>query len=311
MDTKLPITFGDKWKRLSNLPTVEHHLFYQYLLISPSYYQASLIRKNSKDAVSSKELPKDLNQVLKVYELVGDIFLTPFEVWWESVGCDLFYGGTQVNNLTLSLDLTNTKQALLAQVKKRLEEAYARRDKSNAPKLSLLNNKVRAFSLFEKIRIIGEKSASFEDQNERIENWKIAVISNIESKWLKGLTLKSKLTSKNHVAREYLGMLVSKNVLEALTIAENAARGLFPSKDPVVSKLKFDFAQLAVILRNYDIKEIQFLEERTFDNEPLKFRAYWEIMNKKVRARRRSRKKLDELVTKEIAKRAKDESEAY
>jgi len=311
MLTKPPINFGDKWRRLSNLPTIEHHLFYQYLLISPSYYQASLIRKSSKDAASNKELPKDMNQVLKVYDLVGDIFLTPFEVWWESLGCNLFYGGTQVNNLSLSLDLTNTKQALLAQVKKRLEEAYARRDKSCAPKLSLLNNKVRAFSLFEKLRLIGEKAASLESQNEKLENWKLAIISNLESKWRKGLTLNSKRTSKNHVAREYLGMLVSKNVSEALTIAENAGRGLFPSKEPVVSKLRFDFDLLAEILRNYEIKEIQFLEECAFEDKPLKFRAYWEIMNKKVRTRRKAQKKLDELVAKEIVKRAKEDSEAY
>lgn len=314
MDTNITIPFGDKWLRLSHLPTIEHHLFFQYLLISPSYYQASLIRKKAKNAASRSTLPKDMERVLGVYDLVGDIYLTPFEVWWESTGCNLFYSGEASKTLTLSLDLTDTKQALLEQVKKRLDEAYARRAKSKAPKLSLLNNKVRAFSIFEKMRIIKEKASTFEedkffeDESGKLTNWRIAIIANLETKWRKGLTLKSKLTAKNQQAREYLGMLVSKNIAEALVVAENAARGLFPSKEPVASSLSFDFELLAKILCDYDIAEIQFMEECTFEDKPLKFRAYWEILNKKLRAKRKARKKLDELVAAEIEKRAVEEA---
>ncbi len=310
MGANAAITFGDKWRQLNHLPTIEHHLFFQYLLISPSYYQASLIRKGAKNAAGKSALPKDMERVLGVYDLVGDIYLTPFEVWWESTGCNLFYSGEASKTLTLSLDLTNTKQAILEQVEKRLDEAYARRAKGSAPKLSLLNNKVRAFSLFEKVRIVDEKASSFEDGNERLENWKIAIIANLETKWRKGLTLTSKRTAKNQQAREYLGMLVSKNIAEALVVAENAARGQFPSKELVTSRLEFDFNVLAETLCNYEIAETQFMEECTFEDKPLKFRAYWEIMNKKVRARRKARKKLDELVAAEIEKRA-TEGETY
>lgn len=306
MDTKLIIPFGEKWKKLSNLPTIEHHLFFQYLLVSPSYYQASLIRKSSKDVLSKKDLPKDMNQVLKIYDLVGDIYLMPFEVWWESVGCELFYAGTQASTLTFNLDLSNSKQRLLEYVEMRLDEALAKRDKSKAPKLSLLTNKVRTFSLYQNLNILFEKAMSFEDESEKLANWQIALISNLETKWRKGLKLDSRLTRKNLVARQYLCMLVSKNISEALIVAENAARGIFPSKQPVKSSLKFDFARLSQTHNDNEIAELMFIDECLFGDSPMKFQTFSNIMITQHQAKRKARKKLDDLVAKEIEKRAKE-----
>jgi hypothetical protein len=46
-------------------------------------------------------------------------------------------------------------------------------------------------------------------------------------------------------AKRYLSMLMSKNKREALLIAENAARGIFPSKNKILKKYeKFDFEEL-------------------------------------------------------------------
>jgi len=43
---------------------------------------------------------------------------------------------------------------------------------------------------------------------------------NLKTKWKNKLNLDSRLTSRNEPARAYLGMLVSKNIAEAVAIAE-------------------------------------------------------------------------------------------
>ena len=60
---KLGFNFGDRWKNLNQLPTVEHNLYFQYLIVSPSYWKAHLIRKGDL-SISDKGLPKDIKTVL-------------------------------------------------------------------------------------------------------------------------------------------------------------------------------------------------------------------------------------------------------
>ena len=66
----------------------------------------------------------------------------------------------------------------------------------------------------------------------------------INSTKTKEIRLNSKKTSANLETRTYLSILASKNLSDALCIAENAARGKFPSLEPIKTGLKFDYVTI-------------------------------------------------------------------
>ncbi len=304
---KLAFNFGDRWKSLNQLPTIEHNLFFQYLIISPSYWKAHLIRKGEL-SLDDKSLPKDIKTVLKIYDLFGDIFLTPFEIWWEKTGCHLFYSGTDIRTLNITVDITKSKNTLLKLIEEKIDDAKVRRKNAVKPKISLAINKIQPFSLFEKLQLIEQKAKAFREGNPGLENWKVAVLANLKSKWRSKLNESSKPTSRNESARGYLGMLVSKNIAEAIAIAENAARGHFPSKIGAPSKIRLDYEHLSKLLYERFIEEVQYMWETSTDGGSIKYHDYTNAMMKQLRKKMRSKKRLDRLVEKEVARRAREET---
>lgn len=303
----LAFKFGDRWKNLNQLPTVEHSLFFQYLVVSPSYWKAHLIRKGVLN-LGDKGLPKDIKLVLKTYDLFGDIFTTPFEIWWERKGCDLFYSGTATKVLNVSLDLAKTKAVLLKQVELKISEAQQKLKKADKPKISLLINKINSYSLFEKLRLIEEKALAYREGRPNLENWRIALISNLRTKWKKGINEDSRLTAGNEKARAYLGMLVSKNIAEAVAVAENAARGNFPSKEGAPSRMRLDYEHLAKVLYEQGIAEVEYIFEMGMADKPIKHGDYAAAMLKELHKKMRSRKRFEKMVDQEIARRAQEEN---
>ena len=66
----------------------------------------------------------------------------------------------------------------------------------------------------------------------------------LKSKWADELKTATKNTQDNLEARTSLGILVSKHLKEAFYLAENAARGIFPSLEPIDTGLSFDYEQI-------------------------------------------------------------------
>lgn len=303
---KLAFKFGDRWKNLNQLPTIEHNLFFQFLVVSPSYWKAHLVRKGEL-SIDDKSLPKDIKKVLKIYDLFGDIFLMPFEIWWEKRGSDLFYSGTQKQNLNFVVDISKSKSDLLEHIGSKIDQAQKRLRRAAKPKVSLLVNKIQTFSLFEKLQLVEKKANAYRTANPGLENWRIAADSVLRSKWKKGLTEDAKLTSRNEKARTYLGMLVSKNIAEALTVSENAARGLFPLKEASLTHMKFDFEHLGKLLFERFIEEVQYMHDASVDDRPIKYDDYANAIIKQINKRIRARKRFEKAVDDEIARRAREE----
>lgn len=304
---KLAVNFGDRWKNIDQLPTIEHNLFFQYLIISPSYWKAHLIRKGQL-TLNDKSLPKDIKNVLKIYDLFGDIFVTPFEVWWEATGCNLFYSGTNIRTLNITIDITKSKISLLKHIETKIDDAKLRRKNAVKSKVALAINKIQPFSLFEKLQLIEEKAKAYRDQNPKLENWKIALLVNLETKWKSKLNENSKPTSRNESARAYLGMLVSKNIAEAVAVAENAARGNFPSKVGAPSKMRLDYEHLSKLFYERFIEEVQYMWDTSSAGGSIKHHNYTNAMMKQLRKKMRSKKRFDRLVEKEVTKRAREET---
>jgi hypothetical protein len=304
---KLAFNFGDRWKNIDQLPTIEHNLFFQYLIISPSYWKAHLIRKGQL-TLSDKSLPKDIKKVIKIYDLFGDIFLTPFEVWWEATGCNLFYSGTDIRTLNIMIDITKSKISLLKQIEEKIDDAQSRRKNAVKPKVSLAINKIQPFSLFEKLQLIEEKAKAYRDQNPKLENWKIALLANLETKWKSKLNEGSKPTSRNESARAYLGMLVSKNIAEAVAVAENAARGDFPSKVGAPSKMRLDYEHLSKLFYERFKEEVEYMWDTSSAGGSIKHHDYTNTMMRQLRKKMRSKKRLERLVEKEVTKRTREKT---
>jgi hypothetical protein len=304
---KLGFNFGDRWKNLNQLPTVEHNLYFQYLIVSPSYWKAHLIRKGDL-SIGDKELPKDIKAVLKTYDIFGDIFTKPFEIWWEQTGCDLFYSEADATTLNIAVDITKSKKILMEQIALRISEAQERQKKSKKPKAFLEVNKIQPFSLFEKLQLIEQKASAYLDGNPGLENWRIALMVNLQTKWKRGIKEDSKLTSSNEKARAYLGMLVSKNIAEALIVAENAARGKFPCKESINYQMRFDFDNLSKLLRERFIEEVQYMWDMSTEEKTIKHHDYTNVMMRQLQKKRRAQKRFEKLVEQEIARREKGSS---
>lgn len=199
----------------------EHEYFYRFLLISPSYKLAH--RYSTGEAVSYDQIArvKDWDLVLATYSRCGDIYNLPFLKWWEQTGRNLLYKSKD--------DGTYTTDG----------------------SMPLLINKINELTLHEALKLVYAKLALDQDLGKKAENWSLGVFVAIKSQWVKQLKVGDKRSPQNLEARTKLGILVSRKFKEALYLAENAARGNFPSLKPIDSGLIFDYASARAALKNY------------------------------------------------------------
>ncbi len=211
----------------------EHEYFYRFLLISPSYQLAHKVATG--EVVKAEEIAHvlDWDLVLKTYSLCGDIFNVPFLKWWDQTGRDLFY------------------------------EMQADGSYSANGSLALSVNKINELTLHEALKLVYAKTSLDHDLGKKAENWSLGVYVAIKSQWVTHIKVGEKKTPQNLEARTKLGILVSRKFKEALYLAENAARGDFPSLNPIESTLKFNYENARVALKNYyELKDIDGKERR-------------------------------------------------
>lgn len=211
----------------------EHEYFYRFLLISPSYQLAHKVATG--EVVNAEEIAHvlDWDLVLKTYSLCGDIFNVPFLKWWDQTGSDLFY--------EMQADGTYT---------------------ANGP-MALSVNKINELTLHEALKLVYAKPSLDHDLGKKAENWSLGVYVAIKSQWVAHIKVGEKKTPQNLEARTKLGILVSRKFKEALYLAENAARGNFPSINPIDSGLRFDYANARAALKNYyGLRDLDHSERR-------------------------------------------------
>jgi len=210
-------TLGDQSRLDHGRPNDEHEFFHDFLLLSPSYQLAHKFMTGG--VVEQQQIDKvfDWDQVLETYALCGDIFSIPYLEWWDQRGKDVFYV-QQTDGSYLPLG-----------------------------PIQLLNNKIRIITLKEYRKVIVGKPRMEKKSGKKVEHWQLAVVWGITSSWTKQLKVDDKKTHANLEARTALGILVSKKLKEALYLVENAARGKFPSTEPIKSGLTFKDAEILEI----------------------------------------------------------------
>ena len=232
--------FGSGWRHVSGNANYKHEYIFYYLMISPSYWLAHR-QVHLNEAIPESELPQDFDRVLEVYKKFGDIYSTHFIEWWNQTGKDLFADKITKDRILISIDPTKPKQALLDDFMELLAKLDSREKKTPSTKIQFEVNKIRVTSLHNRFQLVLAKAEFFQNKIKKEQLWKLAKYIGINSTKTKEIRLNSKKTSANLETRTYLSILASKHLSDALCIAENAARGKFPSLEPIKSGLKFDY----------------------------------------------------------------------
>ena len=262
-------------------PTAGFQLMFEFLRLSPSY---ELARKHRTKGLTQREiasLPADFDQVLKTYELLGDVSTEFFRSWWLRRGLQVFgnpYKKPRVHcigvlnagkiidlseitspivsyldnerneeglqaSILLSVPITLKRSDLIKQISK-LITANAELDTEvdKKPQLKLVSKRLRPNVLLKGLRLLWLKAAK--------PNWELwrlgakAELSDSYSKELDPNAPKKVKTDLEKDDRIIMSKITSRYLTKYEAIAENAARGLFPTDRPVLS-VGYDYELIA------------------------------------------------------------------
>lgn len=174
-----------------------------------------------------------------------------FEDWWDERGRDLLRSSESNEDLiAYPVDLKQPADVLIKEFSGFIRQVQADRKSQATSPITILPNKTRIKALHTRLALVNDKGRIEWKTEKKIENWRLGVEVGISSKWTTELKGMKKRTYENLEARTNLGVLVSKHLKEAFYLAENAARGVFPSLSPITSKLPIDFEQTWMLTKD-------------------------------------------------------------
>ena len=235
-------------------------------------------------AIDKKVVIAEFQSALTTFDEIGDIATLSFDAWWQVRGIHiygtpfskplvkqitriekdedfepLFYKPyeqylTKIRSsegnptsLILGLPLGIPKADLLRQISKLIDHAKVPLvTKSARASKALAAKRLRSEPLFIQLRILMAK-AQYPD----MQLWKVGLWAKVSAKHAKTLDLKeSKKKFEDADSKEHLAILTSRAFKKAKQVAENAARGSFPSSKPVRLP-NYDFEDIHARLRTY------------------------------------------------------------
>ena len=240
-----------------------------YLKLSPSYKLVCEWAKKGRNEIPANA-PKDWKQILKIYDDFGDVWRIPESRWWDSRGRELFgikakktqafiAGNSELNELIgrkslhnsqmlwenmakpdcllLAIPTNQTKQMALKQINAivRSNTFSSSKPKLVKPKYELLRSKLREPTI--KLGTMALKMYF-----KGVPLWAIGNSLKLSPTHIiefdeDGNLLTDELSLADKKIR--LQILASKLVSKAELIAENAARGNYPTDAPCKHALKF------------------------------------------------------------------------
>ncbi len=228
-----------------------YELLVDYLKESPSY-QLARRSKLAKHMVKPKGAPEDWAKVLEVYDDFGDLFRIEESKWWSSVGRHLF-GVKAKEPVLLNLGLTDKSLAEPSSLEGALTE-WREMDSPESLVLAIPTSLTKKSamaqfaSLLKKQKFRGQSVSTVKPKYELSSSklrkptlvhgpWALHLYKKGIPLWKIGYQLKLSESSIQDIdsgtdvsnAKAYLQILASKLIHKAELIAENAARGRFPS----------------------------------------------------------------------------------
>lgn len=229
-------------------PDWRYELLVDYLKLSPSY---TLACSENKSLLKASQLPKDWKQVMTTYSDFGNVHKIRESQWWTSIGrylfgikaakSEVFRVGQSANklipdkdwknaeqvwaemskpdSLVIAIPTNQTKLAVLKQIREMIKQTKFTGSKSTIePKYKLLPTKLREHTLAHGV-------TALKLYGRGMQLWEIG--------HQLGLSDASSLEIVNGkdiaINKAYLQIMASKLIHKAELIAENAARGRFPS----------------------------------------------------------------------------------
>lgn len=272
---------------LSIVADWRYQQFFQFLQLSPSYRLAHLIAVGKIDRTKCV-LPTDFETVEATYAAFGDVSRSHFWKWWVNKAqyqfgvsatpkakpllkvklredvTDAMIKATHeqldefvlvdrpaqgnLATLVLAIPLQNDRKALLKEVAKLIDDAYGKeRQQSGIAPYHMIRNKMREHTLIKAREVVWGRAAR--------PKAKLFVIGNITkvspANWSDPELKRDKIEGNK---REAMEILTSRHLNRAYTLAENAARGKFPSLDPLPpddARPKFNYVTIQRQLKAY------------------------------------------------------------
>jgi len=252
-------------------------LWFQFLQISPSY---EIARRRQSGLFTDDDRvlrPADFNEVLAVYDDLGDVLHPPFNDWWQDRGIENFgYHGDkptvrqiatlqrgrnvqarfweqataylegkwqtegQQNTLIIAIPANLPKARILKKVAQFLDATGAeeKRLKAEPPKYRLHGKKHDEGSLIRYLEAVKCRAL-----NPDVPLWKIGAMIGLSQTYSKRL---ANAASDDDCAKDAspddknaLKILTSRAISRGRIIAENAARGVFPSYAACPNQVSF------------------------------------------------------------------------
>ena len=273
--------------------TDKEEVFFEFLLMSPSFQLAYKLRTQGLNKEERSLLPSDFNRVLEIFDLCGNIFETDFDSWWEDRGRDLLRSSNQYEDLiAYPVDLSKSANILIKEFTNFVSEVKSLRKSKPTSPITILTNKTRLQALHLRLALVNDKGRLEWKSGKKIENWRLGVEVDIKSKWTTELKTATKNTIDNLEARTSLGILVSKHLKEALYLAEHAARGIFPSVEAIDTGLTFDFEKTWLLAKN-QIKLAYTQRQKKIKNGEYVRKTYYE---RKVKPMLKRQKAIEAMV---------------
>jgi hypothetical protein len=250
-------------------------LWFELLALSPSYELARRYRQ-SKGRLSQQDrerLPADFEQVLAVYDDFGDVQQLFFREWWLQRGLkllgspgdrpetELLFKASRQKPLNdehiqrarhyfsiawkeahqpdvavIAVPLNIGRQKALKQVKKLIDRHAVDLFEPPTPKYQLADKDMHVKSLIDAMAVLYMRAAKPD-----FKLWQVGVEVNISKSYSKRFDSKTtKRNANNSDELRHLEMMTSRKYRQARHIAENAARGIFPSMKPPPHSVAFD-----------------------------------------------------------------------
>jgi hypothetical protein len=258
--------------------------WFEFLRLSPSYQLAHRVRTGERlTAADKKKLPADFDRVLRVYDDFGDVQRAFFRFWWLQRGLGLMGspGDAPTVKMVAKFDASAANPtALVSELfEKHVKDSWAKqaRPDSMVIAIPLTAQRTKILSAVRKLlaeHLLAPKAASkamykLERKKTHLRSleialralwtralkpdwdlWRIGAETKISPTYSKEVDPFAKRKTKDTIAaRQMLTIMTSRALLNGLMIAENAARGIFPSNAKCPNAVKFNPEEFHKILK--------------------------------------------------------------
>lgn len=258
-----------------------HLLWHQFLRLSPSYFLAYQVRTGERryDPALNQGFPSDFERVLKVYDVFGDVYHLNRDQWIKKIRSELPAPRRSQPKLRVIARYDRReekpKKKLAAEINNYFAESWMHDGRPNVVLISLplelpINTAIdhlreemqrartalplpRKFAhtfplasprLQERTLLTYLKMLYFHAAVPRAKLWQVGAHAGLLPSAGNKVGLRVKATAMNLDERNKLAVLASRAHSRSNLVAENAARGLFPSIKPCPNALPQDWKAL-------------------------------------------------------------------